>query len=548
MPILDPIEMEYARRGLAGEPVDPSMLYAEQDASLDPSVGLPPDVLAQEGGVGNVPEEALGAEGGSGGAAPPPVAVAGGGYEGAPAAPDPTMGGGTREVLPPVNLSIPEAQAAAPAAPAAPVAPRGPVVPENVTLAEEGPAPWLRQYMGAELGQPEGVDRDVHLPGIPLTPGEERAAREIQGEQYANIEDQFEAQKYAREATARAEAAAEEQRRATELQIREREQQRINDLQKMEARFREMADKAAAEPIDSERLWNNKGTGEKIMLTIGVALGAAGQALSGAPNVAFQKLQADIDRDIEAQKANKQGKYQRLAEEGSLIGMARERHASEASMDASMREVAYRKVGQELERFAQFAQDPARRAAADALKSQVDAQILQAEQQRRQGNEIYLLQLQRAQAAARGAGKPNDALFVPKWGYARDQKALEGARGLAITSDEITATIADMRRLRKEGAKYGAWGVGNPAYHKAMQLRGKLVGSVAKNNSGGFNPSQAMEERTAKEVLDPTGLSDSEFEAKAEGLLNVTKNVTESGMNQYIKQRVHPSYKPESER
>ncbi len=557
MPVLDPIEMEYTRRMLAGERVDPSMLYVDQGA--DPSAGLPPDAMADAGGggAGGVSDGYDGAgnepvvvpDAGVGGA--PPVAgsggsggtldieeYSGGGHEGAASAEDPAMAG-----LPQAPAPRPErAGTTVIEAPLqgtrVPVAPDGP----------DGPAPWLREYMGSEYAQPEGVDRDPHLPGMPLTPGETRTAQEIEADQYAGVEDQYEAQKYAHEATARAAAVAEEKRQAVELQLREREQARVRKLEDMEANYRRMADRAAAEPIDSDRLWNNKSTGEKILTTLAVAFGAVGQALAGAPNIAFQKLQSDIDRDIEAQKQNKAGKYQRLAEEGSLIGMARERHASEGSIDAAMRETAYRKVAQQLDQFASHVQDPARRAAADQLKAQVDAQILQAAQQRRQGNELYVLRLQQAQAAARGAGKPKDAMFVPGWGYARDPKALEGARGLASANDEIVATIGELRALRKKGAKMGGFGVGTPEYHQATTLRGKLVANVAKAYAAGFNPSQNMEERANEQVLDPTGISDSEFEAKAEALMKMTKNTTESGMKQYIKHRTHPSYKPEDER
>lgn len=61
--------------------------------------------------------------------------------------------------------------------------------------------------------------------------------------------------------------------------------------------------KMASGEVDPKRFWNNTSTGEKIGTTIGLMLGGFGVPFGGR-NFAYDKLQADITRDVEAQKEN----------------------------------------------------------------------------------------------------------------------------------------------------------------------------------------------------------------------------------------------------
>jgi hypothetical protein len=61
--------------------------------------------------------------------------------------------------------------------------------------------------------------------------------------------------------------------------------------------------KLAKGEVDPNRFWNDRKTGEKIGTTIGLFLGGFGVPFGGH-NFAYDKLQADINRDVEAQKKN----------------------------------------------------------------------------------------------------------------------------------------------------------------------------------------------------------------------------------------------------
>jgi hypothetical protein len=55
--------------------------------------------------------------------------------------------------------------------------------------------------------------------------------------------------------------------------------------------------------LDPNRMWNSRSAGEKVMASIGMILGGIGSGLTGQPNAALQVVQAQIDRDVDAQKA-----------------------------------------------------------------------------------------------------------------------------------------------------------------------------------------------------------------------------------------------------
>lgn len=76
--------------------------------------------------------------------------------------------------------------------------------------------------------------------------------------------------------------------------------QAFNDFQKHGSAAIE---KMANGEVDPNHFYNNRSTGERIGSTIGLMLGGFGTAFGGH-NFAYDKLQADINRDVDAQKAN----------------------------------------------------------------------------------------------------------------------------------------------------------------------------------------------------------------------------------------------------
>lgn len=457
---LSPQEADLWRQALAGQQPDPSMLYA-QPAGTDPSAGLPPGAVAGPPVSAQTATDALR----EANAWADPAAVA----QTEPQLQPQNIGQAQetlkQQIAPPLATGL-VPQNVAPSVQQAvqqiqeqqrPRAPTGP--------AEPGGVPdWLQQYATQEGIKPEPPETDPHLPGAPETPNEQAARRQLQGETFAGVEDQYEAQKYAHEATMRAQQAAEDARQRIDLENRQREQERINKMRERESAFRQMADAAQKEPIDSNRIWNQASTGEKIMQRLAVFLGTLGTA-QGGPNFAMQKIEADIDRDIAAQKANKESKFKRLADEATLYDMASKTFEDESSVEAAARESAYRKVAQQLDFFGQHVQDPARRAAVDQMKRELDAKILDTEQQRRRANEVYVMQWEAAQEKARAealaAKKPKP--FGKEASSELEKREIEMRAGVETLNDVIgrlekTNAVSDpsVRRQLMESAASAA--------------------------------------------------------------------------------------------
>lgn len=167
-------------------------------------------------------------------------------------------------------------------------------------------------------------------------------AEEIQGglslEQLA-IQDLENQRQQALEREKRAELAA------NDLQRRELAQARADAVERETQRYRTMADQIRSTEIDPERYWKNKTSGQKVQSTIALFLGTLGSGLAqmggvNLPNLAWEKIQGEIERDIAAQSENMANKRDGLAAQSGLLGMVRQHYddldqakiASEAMM------------------------------------------------------------------------------------------------------------------------------------------------------------------------------------------------------------------------
>jgi len=288
--------------------------------------------------------------------------------------------------------------------------------PPQARAAEPLPPPGFSRPVARSNGRPapsklDRYLRDQYAPpkeplGVPMT-GEERSTQvQLDEAQLENAQDMFDAQEASRAAMVDAQQRQLAAQEAADLAAQERERQRLAHLQSMEAKFAELSNSVANEPIDSGRLWNSQSTGDKILAYI--ALGLAGGAVGGAEGAkwATDQLGVAIQRDIDEQKANKALQQSKLAAEESLIGMARQRFASEAEQDAAMREIMYRRAGVELERSAEFAQRPERQAAFNAMRDGIEQGMLNAQQERRLQSDQYELRRRALLAAASARPDP----------------------------------------------------------------------------------------------------------------------------------------------
>lgn len=130
------------------------------------------------------------------------------------------------------------------------------------------------------------------------------------------------------------------------------EAKRAADMMRVESTQGEI-DKAVTElsstKVDPDRFFNQRGTGDRILAAISVALGTYGSAMTGADNVAFKMIQNAIDRDVDAQKTDIVTKRAGLQEKRNMLHdmegrLGGDRDAAEKTLKAA----AYQRIGDSL--------------------------------------------------------------------------------------------------------------------------------------------------------------------------------------------------------
>lgn len=110
---------------------------------------------------------------------------------------------------------------------------------------------------------------------------------------------------------------------AREQQAAEAQKQFNVGMQKIDNERAGLLQHLAENPMDADRYIKNMSTGGKIGTALGLILGGMGAGLTHGPNLAFNFLQSQIDRDVDSQKAEL-GKTQNLlsqnlAQTGNLM-------------------------------------------------------------------------------------------------------------------------------------------------------------------------------------------------------------------------------------
>lgn len=186
--------------------------------------------------------------------------------------------------MPPPAAQAPQALPDAAQMPA-PQAPEVPYIPPEASTTAGNRLPPVKHYAsprGAE-SDPYAVANQTALGGIEKQQAGAQETASVLGEQGA------------KEASADAMSANEMNRQNTLFQTR------LNDLMKE----RQLALKdVQTGHIDPQQFVKKMTTGDKIISGVGLLLSGFGSGLSGQPNMAYDYLNKQIDRDIDSQKAN----------------------------------------------------------------------------------------------------------------------------------------------------------------------------------------------------------------------------------------------------
>ncbi len=124
--------------------------------------------------------------------------------------------------------------------------------------------------------------------------------------------------------------------------------------------------------IDPKAFWANKSTPGKISTVIGVLLSGLGGGAAGQENMAMKVLNQEIDRDIDAQKAN-------MTQKGNILSALSSQMGNLRAGTEMLRSIHMGMAANEMEKAAALAKDPLAKArleqAGGALKMTASAQI-----------------------------------------------------------------------------------------------------------------------------------------------------------------------------
>lgn len=228
--------------------------------------------------------------------------------------------------------------------------------------------------------------------------------------------------------------------------------------------------------IDPNRVWAGKGAGQKMSALIGIVLGGMGQGVTGGPNQALEVVQREIDRDIDAQKAE-------IGKKQNLISMLYQKFGNIDAADAAARMYLGASIQSRVEEAAARAATPEALAKAKLFMAQMHQGLLGPAMQLAQFNyqmQFTRMMVQQAQSGGlpaqyirtdvtppplespdmAGIAKQQRELqerTIPgpqgKLLLARDPQAASKARERLAGATGFEETLRQMEALARDGAK-----------------------------------------------------------------------------------------------
>lgn len=160
----------------------------------------------------------------------------------------------------------------------------------------------------------------------------------------------------------------------------------------------QLMQKFSSQKIDPDRVWKTASTGSKIMAGIGLMLSGAGSASAGQENLAYNTIQKQIDRDIDAQKSD-MGKTQ------SLFTMNMEKYKNAQLAEEATRLQMNTALNAKLESI---------KATTGSQQAKYNAQILQGNLQMQMAQQKHQMAILQMQAGVYGGASGQGGIPIGK--------------------------------------------------------------------------------------------------------------------------------------
>jgi len=218
----------------------------------------------------------------------------------------------------------------------------------------------------------------------------------------------------------------------------------LNDITKRISTAEEdFRNKLMSEDINPDRVFENMSTGRKIRTILGVLLAGAGSGLAGGENLALTMLNREIERDVEAQKLNKEKKFNLFKMHLETLG--NERAATLQTMN-NMRDIADMRIKEIAQNL-----DPKNIQAKSALEAAIAKNQLE---KRKAHEEMATLEMDRLwkeqnKLASQGVGQTGRG-YEPKEYRERGFDVVIPAEGGKLVTRRLFATNASEAAKAKE--------------------------------------------------------------------------------------------------
>lgn len=154
-----------------------------------------------------------------------------------------------------------------------------------------------------------------------------------------------------------------------------------------------------AQKVDPEKYWHDMSAGEHVMKGIGLALSAAGSALTGTENASLKLITQGIDNNVKAQMNDIESKRGQLNDQGQSLRDRGQAVLVDAAHRSALTAESYATAKATLDAKAAELQDPAAKLRASQLSAQLAHGVITASE----GAARYKQQLQSTSEAAAAA-------------------------------------------------------------------------------------------------------------------------------------------------
>jgi hypothetical protein len=357
--------------------------------------------------------------------------------------------------------------AAAPAAKAAQTVAGGAEAPQGLGASQSGGASTSGLGMGG--GDPFGTQayENAYMGGL----GEQKAG--IQGEAKAlGQEGKAEAQVLQQAQVQQQKQAADYQTHFSQLDAER--QAFMHDIQNSH--------------IDPNHYLNNMSTGSKVSTGIGMLLGGLGSGLTGGENPVMKFLNDQINRDVDAQKAELGKKENLLSANMKQFGNLKDATEMTRVMQLDM-------LKNQLQQASANAKDPLAKARAQQAIGQLDTQS---------AGIVSQMAMRKTLLSGMNSGRlPPERvveMMVPEKDRPEARKQLKEAQDTIAFRDNLLSAFDKISQLNTPGGR-----IGSPIQSKAQieALKQPLVAALSKNTAGRFTEQDAgMLEPLFKNITD----------------------------------------------